>query len=566
MRSFVIYFFCYIYLFCCRQIKFEMSTLTGESGQQSRAKASRALSNNYEALGNILTSLQANSRLDPESLRLLVTWKEIASAKSTDELQALIVLAMACLAIGEGDLLTSSTGPNDGEMVAIFLEIAKSESDLAADFRSTGLMDALQTMVNPLIEAQVEPERCNRTWSKRVDNLVFDPSRLEALRQTDPEVASALEKHLSKVVYSPYKPSPPGSRPDTQQPGSNGESSSSNNNEPRPQDLANSSLASQADALFHSLMNARSQAGTDDRNSGIGGSTPGSQPPPPPGAPRQPFSFQPRQPPSTVPPAGQHTGAPQAVGQHTATTQAAGHPGTVSLGMPQPQQPYVAPPRLVGAPVPGVSFSSPAPSPFAVATAIQCHSASPRSVWLPRNFTSITFTKAGTVGKVPSDYLQYHSAAMRIAAILKEENPNFALLDYIDYVTFVGDLASNHTWPSIMQFDEAFRVAVELGQYSWSTRGTTLERLHLRQSPTPDGSRTTNSGATVRKREGANPKGLTCKIWNSNQPCPYEEERGWCLYLHACSKCKSTEHIVSKCPKAKSPSSSKPQSGATDNA
>jgi hypothetical protein len=63
-----------------------------------------------------------------------------------------------------------------------------------------------------------------------------------------------------------------------------------------------------------------------------------------------------------------------------------------------------------------------------------------------------------------------------------------------------------------------------------------LERLHLVQSFTPDGSHTTKSGAMVGKSEGSNLTALHLNFGVVGS-YHYEDYRGHCSFVHVCAKC-----------------------------
>lgn len=119
------------------------------------SKNKRAIRNNYKTLTNILRTADSASGVNPKNLRLVFSWKEIASAKTDEKFKAFIILALACLAEAESHLLSSVSGPNDSEMVAIFMEAAKAESNIAYSFQGSGLINNLQELVSHLIEADV---------------------------------------------------------------------------------------------------------------------------------------------------------------------------------------------------------------------------------------------------------------------------------------------------------------------------------------------------------------------------------------------------------------------------
>lgn len=104
------------------------------------------------------------------------------------------------------------------------------------------------------------------------------------------------------------------------------------------------------------------------------------------------------------------------------------------------------------------------------------------SVYLPRNFSGLRGRSIGS-GSRPVDVLAHTRSATAIGRMLALEDSSFNRLDYTDYVNWVIDLSENHTWDSVMSYDEEFRQLVELKEISWSHRPTDIERAILRQKP-----------------------------------------------------------------------------------
>lgn len=207
---------------------------------------------------------------------------------------------------------------------------------------------------------------------------------------------------------------------------------------------------------------------------------------------------------------------------------------------PSPLAP-LTPQRYVSAPLAGLSFTQPKATPLAVATPLSSDPLSTKSVYLPRFFTGEILSKTG---RVPANYQEYSAAAFTIMRYLQAEQPAFNIVDYISYLEYISGMAENHTWASLMSFDETFRAGVEMGLYTWKTTETPLERTKLVQKLPDSYSYRTESGATVRKARTKSDNSRN--KWNEDGKCPHAKRPEGCRYKHVCAKCKSPEHHMAK--------------------
>lgn len=171
------------------------------------------------------------------------------------------------------------------------------------------------------------------------------------------------------------------------------------------------------------------------------------------------------------------------------------------------------------------------------------------SFWAPRLQTNAALSLPPKELKEVSFPLmgEYFEAAMRICDRLKE-SPGLSdaeFINYVEYIRWIFKLARNHTWESVMSYDEAFREDMELHNgRSWSTRPSLIEREHL-----------LNKGPALQAYSGAKRHGNNgnepqiCRNFNKNK-CKHGTE---CVFAHRCLKCKKLGHIISKCPDAESP-------------
>ncbi len=486
------------------------------TSRKEKKQAKKAASD-FESLETIIGDANHASSANLASFSLIAKWREITANKHPAEIRKLLILALASVVIDDS-ILQGSTAPSDPEKVTIFLEIQDWESSLANSFRERGFLTELKTIVAPLMDAGVQPVRAVRKLNQKLDNVTLDPSRLQSLRQNDPQFYESFTNALGLLATTPYKvkPRPTGMQGD---PGST--------SQPTPKDLAaNEDLSSAADSLMHKVKEANSaQSSTPPQSLAQTEGTPAAQTVIPATLPPQ----------LTTPPVSAL--APHTVGAPSVGTQSAGlqapppGPVTPSAQSPQPQ-------RYCTAPLAHLTYAPPKAVPLAVAVPL-ADPTNPRTVYLPRYFT-----EGSSKGKIPASHLEYTGAAFKIMKLLQSENPAFNIADYIEYLSYINGLSEAHTWLSIMDFDEEFRAGVEMGLYNWRTTGCPLERFKLHPRLPDSYSYKTETGATVRKArtKSENP----CNKWNADGNCPHTRRHDGCKYKHVCAKCNSPDHHMAQ--------------------
>ena len=95
------------------------------------------------------------------------------------------------------------------------------------------------------------------------------------------------------------------------------------------------------------------------------------------------------------------------------------------------------------------------------------------SFWAPRLHTESARSKPTRELKdVPLPLVsEYFESSMRILDLIRRDLPNFSdadALSYVGYVRWILRLSLNHTWESVMAYDEAFRAQIEIdGNIKW---------------------------------------------------------------------------------------------------
>jgi hypothetical protein len=185
------------------------------------------------------------------------------------------------------------------------------------------------------------------------------------------------------------------------------------------------------------------------------------------------------------------------------------------------------------------------------------------SIWAPRLQTDAMLANPVKDGKTAPLPLmsEYFEAAMRCCDRLRE-SPGLSdaeFVHYVSYVRWIYKLNKNHTWETVMAYDEAFRTAMERRTlHSWSARPQELEREHLlNRGHSNSQSYSVYSG--VKRRSGENQAPEICRNFNKNR-CKHGES---CVHMHRCSHCKKWGHPVSKCSESDAP---KGQSGQDSSA
>jgi hypothetical protein len=426
------------------------------SSEKQVARKDKASRSNAISLANIMEAPSPTPAALKETLRGVTKWfNKLVSPTSAEELKFLASLAYACIAIDEDEVLKSSSPPENGEVVAIWDLVTKSESTTAVDARASGHLRPLELKASLLRGSGVLPSRPFRMSAlKDVDTVdgTVDLEKARELAASNPE-ADKLFKQFLPLVLTPVKPKPsPGLT-------SGANFSPSQGDIPGPKDLAKDKAT---DARAQQLIDSFNKAAATF---------------PPPTAPVSlPWPL-----PSASTPRPQAAVTPIAPSSALLATSVVSLP-TLDSSVPGPAAPVPPPLRSIGQPVPGLSYMVQSSTPLAVATPVANSASGVVSVYFPRFFTDRHSTSRS--GRLPADFSGYHSAAMAIAAVLAREAPeSFNLADYVAYVAYIGDLSANNTWASVMSFDEAFREQVELGSITWAqaTRST-LEFRHLQQA------------------------------------------------------------------------------------
>ncbi len=162
--------------------------------------------------------------------------------------------------------------------------------------------------------------------------------------------------------------------------------------------------------------------------------------------------------------------------------------------------------------------------------------------WAPRLLTDDALRKGyKDIQQAPFPFAaEYFEAAMRAGDRFREAGMTDSdFIDYIGYVRWILKLRANHIWESIMVYDEAFRIEMELDpKRPWTIRPPELERIHLQNKPPSYD----YSGAGV-KRRSPTQGGETCRNFNKDQ-CRRGDS---CQYVHRCSTCSKQGHPATKC-------------------
>lgn len=147
---------------------------------------------------------------------------------------------------------------------------------------------------------------------------------------------------------------------------------------------------------------------------------------------------------------------------------------------------------------------------------------------------------------------EYFEAAMRVGDKLHTGMSDKEFIAYVGYVRWILQLRANHTWDSVMFYDEAFRIEMELHpEWSWSVRPAHLERIHLLNKPS-------SADYAGSKRRASSQGGETCRNFNKNK-CKNGDT---CQYVHRCSTCSRQGHPASKCETPKGQSRQDSSQGA----
>jgi hypothetical protein len=170
------------------------------------------------------------------------------------------------------------------------------------------------------------------------------------------------------------------------------------------------------------------------------------------------------------------------------------------------------------------------------------------SFWAPRLMTDEAKSKSGKdLHDIPFPMMSdYFELSMRVCDLLDLKDDHF--VDYVGYSRWIMALRNNHSWDSVMHYDEAFRTEMELHRdFKWDRRPQDLERLHLVSRHIRDNDSNTYSGA--KRKSASHPAGETCRNFNSDR-C----NRGTsCTRVHRCSHCEKPGHPASKCPDKAAP-------------
>ena len=143
---------------------------------------------------------------------------------------------------------------------------------------------------------------------------------------------------------------------------------------------------------------------------------------------------------------------------------------------------------------------------------------------------------------------EYFELAMRVGDLLDMQDNHFR--DYVGFVRWVMNLKNNHSWDSVMRYDEAYRAEMELHpDWKWDRRPQDLERLHLVNRIHGDQKGGSYSG--WQRKSYPQASGETCLNYNRDR-C---KAGGSCRRVHRCSLCEKQGHPASKCAEREPPKS-----------
>ena len=144
--------------------------------------------------------------------------------------------------------------------------------------------------------------------------------------------------------------------------------------------------------------------------------------------------------------------------------------------------------------------------------------------------------------------MQWSAANLRIMIDLLREGQlqPHSILDYVAYTIKVSSLATPYTWPSVLQWDRAYRRLQQQMGYRWGSDSPHLASLYLvARQPLPGkkgkGGQVAHGGRSVKP---------ICRGFNKGN-CTYKED---CQFRHVCSvpQCgrphPATQHEVPKNP------------------
>jgi hypothetical protein len=461
-------------------------------------KAARSTASSLIQLSSSSSSVTQNR----ETLALIVNWDLVDKLETSDELDLYARIALACVIADEMDILKSTRAPNEPEMVAIAAAVNESTSGLAQlSDHCTEFLNHATTLVDSGVSADDAPVRLHRLSANEKVEVVLDADQINELSR-DPEMKKVLTNILPQIA-TPRKNLPPTVS-------SSNSPSFKNGNFHGNSDTSHQSLSKdkQLDAKAKSLVDSITTAQKHRL------SVPRSDPSMP------------------------------------AISAAESHPPQ----RPAPHLPAVTPPspaRFIGTPQFGITGGQ-ASTPIAVATPMYAlTTGAVSSVYLPRNFGGIRGRSMGN-GSRPSDPIAYNRSASAIGRLLaKEGGTTFNRLDYVDYVSWILDLSENHTWDSVMNYDEEFRQLVELGEILWTHRPTDLEAVLLRQKPAPFTDYSRGNGSSLKRfsrgaqasSQSSDPAAGICINWNKGA-CFHQQQFGKCKYQHVCSKCKQDHRVI----------------------
>jgi hypothetical protein len=449
-----------------------------------------------------LSSSSSSVAQKRESLALIVNWDLVDKLETPDELNLYAQVALACVIADETDILKSTRAPNESEMVALANAVNKSTSSLTQlSDHCSELFSHVTALIDSGVSADDAPVRLHRLNANEKVDVVLDADRISELSQ-DPEMKKVLINILPQIA-TPRKKLPP-TLSSANSPSFKNGNLQENSNTSHQSLAKDKQLDAKAKSLVDSITSAQLHRLSVTRSDPDATSAP----------------------------------APES------------HP----IQRPAPRMPTVTPPspaRFIGTPQSGITGGQ-ASTPIAVATPMYAlTTGAVSSVYLPRNFGGIRGRSMGN-GSRPSDAIAYNRSASAIGRLLSKEGGDaFNRLDYVDYVSWILDLSENHTWDSVMNYDEEFRQLVELGEISWTHRPTDREAVLLRQKPAPFTDYSRGNGSTLKRfsrgaQASSQPTDAAsgiCINWNKGA-CFHQQRFGKCKYQHVCSKCKLDHRAI----------------------
>ena len=132
---------------------------------------------------------------------------------------------------------------------------------------------------------------------------------------------------------------------------------------------------------------------------------------------------------------------------------------------------------------------------------------------------------------------QWCAANCRIIKELVEKpgvgGTHHVLAKYTDYVTKTCELVEVYEWPSVLQYDQAFRSKVQQGVMDWGDTCTHLDRLHLRIRKQGGPSQTQKPGYAGKRHTGPDRQmhpHIQCRNFNEGV-CSFNP----CKFSHTCT-------------------------------